>query len=135
MEVGAMQRRTRSPEHGPVRQRIGPTIKALRLEHGLSLNDLAEDAGISPSHLSRMERGLTVPSYDVLDRVADALGSDLRALRQEEEEARAVDAELNGILDRLGIAPGTQAELLRLTNPARHDLADALRRAVQQASA
>ncbi|MGH2561013.1 MAG: helix-turn-helix domain-containing protein, partial [Thermomicrobiales bacterium] len=113
---------------GPIRQRIGPTIKALRLERGLSLNDLAEQAGISPSHLSRMERGLTVPSYDVLDRVADALGSDLRALRQEEEVARAVDAELHDILTRMGIAPGTQAELLRLTNPARNDLTDALKR-------
>ncbi|MGH2531180.1 MAG: helix-turn-helix domain-containing protein [Thermomicrobiales bacterium] len=126
-----MQRRARSPEQGPIRQRIGPTIKALRLERSLSLNDLAEQAGISPSHLSRMERGLTVPSYDVLDRVADALGSDLRALRQEEEVARAVDAELHDILNRLGIAPSTQAELLRLTNPARNDLTDALKRVVR----
>lgn len=125
-----MLRRARSPEQGPIRQRIGPTIKALRLERAMSLNDLATQAGISPSHLSRMERGLTVPSYDVLDRVADALGSDLRALRQEEVVAKAVDAELHDILDRLGIAPGTQAELLRLTNRARNDLTEALKRAL-----
>lgn len=125
-----MQRRTRSPEEGPVRQRIGPTIKALRLQRGLSLNMLAHEADISPSHLSRMERGLTVPSYDVLDRVADALGSDLRALRQEEEQAKAVDAELDSFFTQMGIRPSTRQELLRLSNEARVDLAMALKRAL-----
>ena len=125
-----MHRRTRSPENGPVRQRIGPTIKALRMQRGLSLNTLAEEAEISPSHLSRMERGLTVPSYDVLDRVADALGSDLRALREEEEQAKAIDAELDQFFANLGIRSDTRAELLRLSNEARVDLAGALKRSV-----
>jgi transcriptional regulator with XRE-family HTH domain len=124
----AMQRRARSPENGPVRQRIGPTIKALRIQRGFSLNTLAQEAEISPSHLSRMERGLTVPSYDVLDRVADALGSDLRALRQEEEQAKVVDAELDDIFSQLGVRSATRNELLRLSNEARVDLVSALRR-------
>ena len=123
-------RRARMTEAGPVRQRIGPTIKALRMERGYSLNALAEEAGISPSHLSRMERGLTVPSYDVLDRVADALGSDLRALREEEEAAKQVDADLDHLLSELRLETTTQSELLLLTNGARLDLATALRRLV-----
>jgi transcriptional regulator with XRE-family HTH domain len=94
----------------------------------MSLNALAEEAGISPSHLSRMERGLTVPSYDVLDRVADALGSDLRALRQEEEQAKEVDAELNALLKRIGMPDATQVEFLRLSSRTRMELLDALRR-------
>jgi transcriptional regulator with XRE-family HTH domain len=114
-------------EDAPVRQRIGPAIKTLRLEHGMSLNALAEEAGISPSHLSRMERGLTVPSYDVLDRVADALGSDLRALREEEEQAKVVDTELNALLRRLGMPDSTQSEFLRLSSRTRFDLVTALR--------
>ena len=125
-----MKRRARPSEEGPVRQRVGPTIKRLRLQRGLSLNVLAEEAEISPSHLSRMERGLTVPSYDVLDRVADALGSDLRELRQEEEAAKVVDSELDDLFSRLGLDEGTQAELLRLSHRARRDLAAALHRLV-----
>jgi transcriptional regulator with XRE-family HTH domain len=93
----------------------------------MSLNALAEEAGISPSHLSRMERGLTVPSYDVLYRVADALGSDLRALRQEEEQAKVVDSELNSLLVRLGMPESTQTEFLRLSSRTRMELVSALR--------
>jgi transcriptional regulator with XRE-family HTH domain len=111
----------------PVRQRIGPTIKALRVKQGLSLNALAAAAGISPSHLSRIERGLTVPSYDVLDRVADAIGSDLRELRAEEESAREVDGELDGIFDQLGLDALARSDLLRLSHQTRADLARAFR--------
>lgn len=94
----------------------------------MSLNDLADQAGISPSHLSRMERGLTVPSYDVLDRVAHALGSDLNQMRQQEVQAREVDSELFDILDSAGLSRPTQDELLTLSHSARSDLAAALKR-------
>jgi transcriptional regulator with XRE-family HTH domain len=116
-----------SPDRPPVRQRIGPTIKALRVQQGLSLNALAAAAGISPSHLSRIERGLTVPSYDVLDRVADAIGSDLRELRAEEESARAVDGELDQIFDELELDDSARADLLRLSHQTRADLARAFK--------
>ena len=119
--------RTVSLDRPPVRQRIGPTIKALRVKQNLSLNALAAAAGISPSHLSRIERGLTVPSYDVLDRVADAIGSDLRELRAEEESARAVDGELDGIFDELGLDAAARADLLRLSHKTRADLAQAFK--------
>ena len=124
-----MKPRVRQDGARPVRQRIGPTIKALRQEQGFSLNTLAEQAGISPSHLSRIERGLTVPSYDVLDRVADALGSDLSELRSEEESARAVDDELDVVFDGLSLPQSARGELLLLTHRTRASLAEALRRA------
>ena len=43
------------------RQRIGPAIRKLRHEQSLTLDDLAAQAGISASHLSRLERGQTLP--------------------------------------------------------------------------
>jgi transcriptional regulator with XRE-family HTH domain len=127
--------RTLSLDRPPVRQRIGPTIKALRVQQGLSLNALAAAAGISPSHLSRIERGLTVPSYDVLDRVADAIGSDLRELRAEEESARAVDGELDVIFDNLGLDATARADLLRLSHQTRADLARAFKSLQAQGAA
>lgn len=109
-----------------IRQRIGPTLRAMRLRSDLSLNDLADTAGISPSHLSRIERGLTVPSYDVLDRIANALGSDLSSLRSREMSARAVDSELHTFFDRLSLTDDVQEELLSLSHETRQALASAL---------
>lgn len=114
------QRRASNP---PIRQRVGPVIKALRQEQRLSLQTVAERAGISPSHLSRIERGLTVPSYDVLDRIADAIGSDLTSLRGSEKSARSVDDQLNLYFDRMGLSDTARHELLQLSPETRSELA------------
>ena len=98
----------------------------MRSRRKMSLNQLADEAGISPSHLSRIERGLTVPSYDVLDNIASVLGSDLNSLRSEEQSARAVDQELQNILTDLKVSDSVQEELLQLGNEARQALAMAL---------
>jgi len=111
-----------------IRQRVGPTLRAMRLRSGLSLNELAATAGISPSHLSRIERGLTVPSYEVLDHIANALGSDLSSLRSREMNARAVDTELHTLFDQLSLEPDVQDELLGLSHETRQALASALTR-------
>ena len=122
------------PHRPAVRQRVGPTIKALRLRRELSLHQLADTAGVSPSHLSRIERGLTVPSYEVLDRIADSLGSDLRQLRNEEERARAVDGELDQLFDYFDMPTPTRVELLQLSNRARADIVRALHRAIRRSA-
>ncbi len=109
-----------------VRQRVGPTLRSMRLRKGLSLNDLASEAEISPSHLSRIERGLTVPSYDVLDKIAIALGSDLTSLRSKEKSARAVDDELKELFDDVGLDDNAQRELLSLSHETREALSEVL---------
>ena len=119
---------TEKSEGVAVRQRIGPTVKALRFRQRKSLNILAEQARISPSHLSRIERGLTVPSYDVMHHIADALGSDLSALRNEEESALAVDGELDCIFSQIELGTDARAELLQLSHETRRELARGLRR-------
>jgi len=96
----------------------------MRLRRGLSLNDLAESAEISPSHLSRIERGLTVPSYDVLDNIATSLGSDLTSLRTREKTARAVDEELRSFFEDFGMSIEAQQELLGLSHETRSALAE-----------
>jgi transcriptional regulator with XRE-family HTH domain len=95
----------------------------MRLRRGLSLNGLAELAEISPSHLSRIERGLTVPSYDVLDNIATALGSDLTSLRSREKSARVVDDELRGWFEAYDMPTDAQDELLELSHETRSALA------------
>lgn len=113
-----------------VRQRVGPTLRSMRLRRKLSLSELAQSAAISPSHLSRIERGLTVPSYDVLDNIATALDSDLTSLRSKEKSARVVDDELRELFDRLELDGKAQEELLSLSHESRQALSDVLVRVV-----
>ncbi|HEV2123247.1 MAG TPA: helix-turn-helix transcriptional regulator [Chloroflexota bacterium] len=108
------------------RQQVGPTLRTFREQQGRSLLALAQTTGLSPSHLSRIERGHTVPSYDVLARIAAALDTDLSSLRTEEATTKAVDADLDTILDQLGLSPTARADLLRLAPATRAELATAL---------
>ena len=121
-----MTARSARTNGGMVRQRVGPTLRAMRLRRGFSLNELAELSEISPSHLSRIERGLTVPSYDVLDNIASALGSDLNSLRTKEKSARAVDDELRRHFDEFGLGEDARQELLGLSHETRQELASLL---------
>jgi transcriptional regulator with XRE-family HTH domain len=69
----------------------GSKLRAIREAKGLTLTDVAKQAGIAPAHLSRVERGRRGLSVESLARVAKVLGlRDLeRLLRVHlEEEGR-----------------------------------------------
>jgi transcriptional regulator with XRE-family HTH domain len=55
-------------------EQLGSGIRAERLRQGLTLTQLAEQSGLSPSALSQIERGVTDPSISSLRRIASALG-------------------------------------------------------------
>jgi transcriptional regulator with XRE-family HTH domain len=61
---------------------LGDRIKRLRLASDLTLKEVGEKAGVSPTHLSEIERGKTSPTVGALLRIAAALG---------EEASRLVD--------------------------------------------
>ncbi len=73
------------------RQYIGSEVRRLRMERGWTLDDLAGSAGLSPSHLSRMERGLTRPAFSGLSVIAGALGVSLEHFVALEEEIGALN--------------------------------------------
>lgn len=52
---------------------LGRAIRALRAERGLSLSQLALSAGVDKGYLSRVERGLKVPSVAIVLRISTAL--------------------------------------------------------------
>jgi DNA-binding XRE family transcriptional regulator len=56
---------------------LGAVIRQLRLDAGLSQQELAQRAGMTQPALSRLERGGTVPTLTVLDRIANALQATL----------------------------------------------------------
>ncbi|MEU3481948.1 helix-turn-helix transcriptional regulator [Streptomyces sp. NPDC033753] len=51
---------------------IGPRLRALRRDRGLTLENLAQDTGISVSTLSRLESGRRRPTLDLLIPLARA---------------------------------------------------------------
>lgn len=70
-----MPEETRRPD-----LQIGPTIRNLRTERQMTLDQLAAKAGISASHLSRLERGQAEPSFTVAAALAREIGVSLSDL-------------------------------------------------------
>jgi transcriptional regulator with XRE-family HTH domain len=65
------------PDPEPVRLTFGRACRDVRARLGLSLEEVAAAAGITSSYLARVERGRVNPTFDTVDRVAEALGLQL----------------------------------------------------------
>jgi len=55
---------------------LGKIIKQQRITVPLTLQELAEESGVSSSHLGRIERGERFPSARILRKIAKPLGFD-----------------------------------------------------------
>ena len=65
---------------------IGYKIKQLRLQKGLTLEELASRCELTKGFLSQLERNLTSPSISTLDDILEVLGSTLSDFFLEEKE-------------------------------------------------
>lgn len=68
------------PEEAVSSERLGERVKAIRRESGLTLDGLAEKAGVSRAMLSKLERGEKNPTLVVAARVAEGLSVTLTQL-------------------------------------------------------
>ncbi len=59
------------------RRRIGERIAALRKSKGLTVRQLADMTGINISNISRIENGETSPTVDTLNRLTQALDTEI----------------------------------------------------------
>jgi transcriptional regulator with XRE-family HTH domain len=69
---------------------VGSRIKALREAMDLSLRDLSERSGVSPTMLSQVERGATSPTLAVAGRIASGLDLSLSQLLRLDEAPHVV---------------------------------------------
>ena len=69
---------------------IGKKLKDLRLQNGLTLNDLASRSELTKGFLSQVEHNLTTPSIPTLEDILEALGTNLSEFFREEEEKKIV---------------------------------------------
>lgn len=70
-------------------RRIATRLKHLRSQRGLTLDELAKQAGVSRSMISCIERAESNPTARILDRLAASLGVSLTALFAEEAHVNA----------------------------------------------
>jgi len=63
-----------------LRSRFGERIRQLRTSKGLTQEELAEAVGVSTDFISLIERGERAPSFENLERLAEALGVNVAEL-------------------------------------------------------
>jgi transcriptional regulator with XRE-family HTH domain len=64
---------------------LGRRVKAERLAREMTLKQVADAAGLSPTHISEIERGRTSPTVGALMKIAHALGKAATYFVEEEE--------------------------------------------------
>lgn len=69
---------------------IGKKLKTTRLSKGLTIQGLTNLSGVSANMISRIERGLTVPSVKILMKLASALGMSIGYFVEEAEKSSTV---------------------------------------------
>lgn len=63
---------------------IGATIWKIRKASGASQEQLGRAVGISEGHVGRIERGEVDPGYNLVKKIAETLGCEIRILLKEE---------------------------------------------------
>jgi transcriptional regulator with XRE-family HTH domain len=72
----------------PTCAQLGRTIRRLRVSRRLSIEALALDAGLHPTYLSTIERGISNPTWSKLAGLAEALDMPIsRIAAMAEDEA------------------------------------------------
>lgn len=65
------------------REQIGRQVAELRNKRELTTRKLAEMCGVNFSNIGKIERGSYNVSVDILGRVCDALGAELRIVEKD----------------------------------------------------
>ena len=73
-----------------VRKLIGLKLKSTRLKRDLTIQQLAAASKVSANMISRIERGLTTPSVEILMKLANTFGLSMGYFIEEAEKGGAV---------------------------------------------
>lgn len=73
-----------------IKKIIGRKLKATRLRNDMTIQELAEDSKVSSNMISRIERGLTTPSVDIMVKLANTFGMSINYFVEEAEKGSTV---------------------------------------------
>jgi transcriptional regulator with XRE-family HTH domain len=83
------------------RKLIGRKLKAIRLENNLTIQELSARSRVSCNMISRIERGLTIPSVEILVKLGAVFNKSINFFVAELETAHEI------VYSRPGERPGT----------------------------
>jgi len=94
---------------------IGSRIKSLRMESGLSQEQLALKSDITTVYLGQIERNEKNPTVKLVERIANALGLSLSELFSDNDRVAEHDKLLNSIIFELkDLSDDEKGEMLKL---------------------
>lgn len=73
-----------------VKKIIGKKLKLTRLKNDMTIQELAERSKVSSNMISRIERGLTIPSVEILMKLAGAFGMSINYFVEEAEKETTI---------------------------------------------
>jgi len=73
-----------------IRKLVGTKLKSTRLKHDMTIQELAASSRVSANMISRIERGLTTPSVDILMKLATTFGLSISYFVEEASTNTAV---------------------------------------------
>ena len=85
---------------------LGRAVRRLRQAHHITIEGLAFTAGMHPTYLSSIERGLRNPTWRKLCELADALDVSVSTLAGEAEEEAVVAHVVRTTREHLRTRPG-----------------------------
>jgi len=66
-----------------IKKIVGKKLKAIRLKTDMTIQELAEASRVSSNMISRIERGLTIPSVEILMKLASVFGKSINYFVEE----------------------------------------------------
>lgn len=63
-----------------MKQEIGARIRDIRLSKGIKVKELADEADLTSSHISQIERGIANPSLNTIEKIAEVLDVSMASL-------------------------------------------------------
>ena len=73
-----------------VKKIIGKKLKATRLRNDMTIQELAESSCVSSNMISRIERGLTTPSVEIMVKLANTFGMSINYFVEEAEKGSTI---------------------------------------------
>lgn len=66
-----------------IKKIVGKKLKVIRLKSDMTIQELAEKSRVSSNMISRIERGLTIPSVEILMKLAGVFGKSINYFVEE----------------------------------------------------